>query len=252
MKSPQRSLALLLAIILGISTVSLFQNAIAQSSTDSSVTKFSLSYRAENNTIIATITKPTGVDAYNFRWKEHESQTWHYNPFHSEDSSPPYFEADAYGIPSQAYSLSPTELALSFIPKTQMGKQIDIQVQALYGSYKAVPYGHAMILPGGPTYDFSFDGQVGAWSSTQTITYGEATPSPTVPEFPATAILPLFIVIPFIAAICIRKYAAKMLRHFIKNGKAFCLVSLGFCVFGKALNFPLFTLHLRLALIALL
>lgn len=216
MISSQKSLALVLVIVVGISSLSLMQSVVAQSASGSPVTDFSLNYLSENNTIIATIKNPSGADAYNFRWKEHDSQTWYYSPFHSDTSSPPYFEGDTYGVPSQASSSGSTELALSFIPKNQQGHQIDIQVQALYGNYKAFPYGHAIVLPGGPTYDFSFDGQVGAWSNTQTITYGEAptAPSPTVPEFPTTAILPMFIVIPLLAAIFIRKYAAKTaLQH---------------------------------------
>ncbi len=64
-------------------------------------------------------------------------------------------------------------------------KTVDVQVQALYGSYRAEPYVHVQPLPGGATYDFYFDGQASYWSSTRTITTGsdvitQPTPEPTV------------------------------------------------------------------------
>jgi hypothetical protein len=172
----------------------------------------------ENKTIIATIKNPSGATYYNFRWKGHYDTTWQYSPF-NPDSEMPYFVADGYSVPFQASTSTYSKFWLSFLPQQiSADGSIDVQVQGLYGSFRTEPYVHAGWV-GAPTYDFYFEGQAGDWSSTQTITYGEATtaPSPTVPEFPTTAILPLFIVIPLLAAILIRKYAAKTAAPFYKK-----------------------------------
>lgn len=213
MRSLNKSLTLLLVAVLSASCLILIQSVSAQTTSNPIVTQFSLQYNVENNSIDATITNPSGVDAYNFRWKEHEEQRWHYSPFDEADSTPPYFAGDTYGVPSQASNSGSTLLTLTFILKTYVGRLIDVQIQALYGSYRAVPYGHAMVLPGGATYDFYFDGQASGWSSTQTVSYSQTTPSsdpqgidqpagpddaapttPSAPELPAIAVLSLFVI----------------------------------------------------------
>jgi hypothetical protein len=86
--------------------------------------------------------------------------------------------------------------------------QLDLQVQAFVGYYTnngdaSTPLGSSM----------HFTTVNGEWSNTQTIAIaGPYTPvntspnsSPTVPEFPFTAILPLFVVTPLIAIVLIRK-----------------------------------------------
>lgn len=234
MISLNKSLTLFLVAILSVSCLILIQSVSAQTAYTPIVTAFSLQYNTEDNTIAATIKNPSGVNAYNFRWKEHDEQRWYYSPF--DDSNPPFFEGDAYGVPSQASNSGYTVLTLTFIPNTHVGQLIDVQIQALYGSYRAVPYGHMMVLPGGPTYDFYFDGKVSGWSSTQTVSYGQASPSPTpqitaqptsidtaasttpsAPEFPAIAFLPLFVVIPLLAVVLMRRYASKSAMQTIKK-----------------------------------
>jgi hypothetical protein len=37
--------------------------------------------------------------------------------------------------------------------------KLDIQVQALFGDFRAVPYVHPGGVPGGPTYDFYWEGE---------------------------------------------------------------------------------------------
>jgi hypothetical protein len=171
------------------------------------------STHTENKTVIATIKNPSGATYYNFRWKGHYDTTWQYEPFNPDSGSNAYTLADTFSVPFKASTSTNTVLWLYFIHPESItpGGSIDIQVQALYGGFRAVPYGHIEPIPGGPTYDFYFNGSTSDWSSTQTMMFGQATsaPSPTVPEFPATAILPLFIVIPLIAVIFIRKYVAK-------------------------------------------
>ena len=58
--------------------------------TGETITKTIPGYRVENRSIVATIKNPSGVDAYNFRWKPHEEGNWYYRPFNIEaDQSPP-------------------------------------------------------------------------------------------------------------------------------------------------------------------
>lgn len=136
-------------------------------------------YRVENTSIVVTIKNPPDVDAYNFRWKDHNDDVWHYEPF-NPDNPLPLRAYDYIGIRANASNSEYTVLSLIFIPKT--GTSVDVQVQALYGDYRAVPYGGAL---GYPTFDFYFDGQASYWSHTQTIdlsnaeVHGTATPAPT-------------------------------------------------------------------------
>ena len=136
-------------------------------------------YQVENKSIVVTVKNPSGVDAYNFRWKAHNDNFWFYDPFNPDDTLP-FFVSDTYGVPTYASNSEYTVISLTFIPKSLTS--VDVQVQALYGDYRADPYGHVIPLPGGPTYDFYFDGQASYWSNTQTLTIGNnvvvATPTP--------------------------------------------------------------------------
>jgi hypothetical protein len=246
MKTLSKSWALLLTTALVISSLLFIQSVSAQSIP--AVTDFTLQYvdnsydtppttsstqdpyngqitttthpgtHIENKTVIATIKNPSGATYYNFRWKGHYDTTWQYSPF-SPDSEIPYFVADGYSVPFKASTSTYSKFWLSFLPQQiSADGSIDVQVQALYGNFRAEPYVHVGWV-GAPTYDFYFEGETSYWSSTQTISYSQASiaPSPMVQEFPATAILPLFIVIPLIAAIFIRKYAAKTASPYYKK-----------------------------------
>jgi hypothetical protein len=162
-------------------------------------------YHVENKTIDATITN-NGASYYNFRYKGNYEEKWKYYPF-NPDVGLGYFYPDGYRVPFQASTSKYTVLSLYFLPDIPLNGKIDVQVQALYGNFRAVPYGHAMLLPGGPTYDFYFEGEAGDWSSTQTLTISDesVSPSPTVPEFPITAVLILLVVLPLIATVILRK-----------------------------------------------
>jgi hypothetical protein len=141
-------------------------------------------YHVENKSIVATIKNPPGVDAYNFRWKEHNDSRWYYQPFNTEvDQTPPLSAADAYGVPGYASDSEYTVIYLTFIPKSVTS--VDVQVQALYGDYHAIPYG-GLPRPGGPTYDFYFDGQASYWSDTQTLTISDGSAAQTTTAPPTS------------------------------------------------------------------
>ena len=127
------------------------------------------SYSGVNKKLEATITNPAGATYYNFRIRGHYGDSeWKYFPFSPKSN---YMLADGFGVPYQASNTTTTVLALEFYELSQVpvGGEVDIQVQALFGGFRAVPYGHVIDV-GGPTYDFYFEGEAGPWSSTITIT----------------------------------------------------------------------------------
>jgi hypothetical protein len=136
----------------------------------------------DGQTVEAVIKNPQGAVFYNFRYKEHFADGWKYMPFNPNDSLP-YFLSDSYSVPFQASNSTYSELSLYFLAweHVSAGGQIDVQVQALYGYFRAVPYVH--IAPIGPTYDFYFNGSASEWSTTQTITI-PSSPSSSPPVLP--------------------------------------------------------------------
>jgi hypothetical protein len=188
------------------------------------------SYHIKYEVIQVTIVNPPGATYYNFRYKGHYGGSWNYEPS-DPNASLPYFISDSFSVPYKASTSSTTvcKIPLTEILSATPGGSIDIQVQALYGGFRAEPYVHVIDV-GGPTYDFYFEGTTSDWSSTQTVTYDQSTstplptfpeststPLPSVPELPATAILPLSAVIPFLAAIFIHKYAGKTTIPYYKK-----------------------------------
>jgi hypothetical protein len=74
--------------------------------------------------------------------------------------------------------------------------EIDFQVQALIGNQT--------LSVGGLGGHYVFTGEKGEWSNTQTVTIGSpasATPTPSIPEFPAAVVLPLFAIMLLVAAL---------------------------------------------------
>jgi hypothetical protein len=236
-------LTLLLAAILSTCCLTLAQTSWAQSTSTPTVTEFSVQYvhdsyyipievisskdpytgvitntttggaTIDNSSMVATIKNPPGATFYNFRWKGSYADDWQYFPFNPYDSrSRPYYLSDSGAVPFPVSKGSDySELSLYFLPQqiTANGS-IDIQVQALYGSFRAEPYTH-LIEACGPCYDFYFEGQASDWSSTQTISYNQLSPSstpqvtdqptgidtaasatPSAPELPTVVVLPLF------------------------------------------------------------
>ncbi|MGE5556766.1 MAG: hypothetical protein ACM3UY_11005 [Methanocella sp.] len=132
-------------------------------------------YHVENKTIDAYITN-NGASYYNFRYKGHYEDEWNYYPFYPNNELG-YFLPDAHAVPFHASTSSHTVVSLYFLPYIPVNGKLDIQVQALFGDFRAVPYVHPGGVPGGPTYDFYWEGEASDWSNTQTITIDESTPA---------------------------------------------------------------------------
>ncbi|MCW3983955.1 MAG: hypothetical protein NWE96_08150 [Candidatus Bathyarchaeota archaeon] len=85
----------------------------------------------------------------------------------------------------------------------QSGGQVDFQVQALIGAVHRIQNGSQtdplLMFP------WIFEGQTSEWSNTQTITIPQTTPSPSVPELPTFALIPLLLAVPLIAVFALRK-----------------------------------------------
>lgn len=251
MKRSDKRLTLLLVAIFSSSCFILVQSSSAQSISTPAVTEFSVNYvydsycipieiisskdpytgvitnsttgggTINNSSMVATIKNPPGATYYNFRWKGSYADDWNYYPFNPYDSGRPYFLGDTGAVPFAASKVSDySELSIHFLPQhiTPNGT-IDIQVQALYGNFRSVPYTH-FIEACGPCYDFYFEGQAGGWSSTQTLSYSQLLPpstpqstdqptgmdtaastTPSAPEFPAIVLLPLLAIVPILFAL---------------------------------------------------
>lgn len=239
MKHTSKTLALLLILALFTTSIAIVKSASAQTTQTPSTPNFAVQfvdnsydiptthsvdpytgqeitnqgYHVENKTIQIKIqnqpfkpfNNPNGQAInlyYNVRIKGHFEQNW------TEIYRP------VYGFPRQSTDSEYTVLSYTWAEQgeTQVGTrmitlragaQTEFQVEAMIG----------YIADSGPFSDRSpgeyFEGQTSGWSDTQTITIDEASgstsPSPTVPEFPVAAILPLFLVIPLIATILLRR-----------------------------------------------
>jgi hypothetical protein len=148
-------------------------------------------YRFDNKSIVATIKNPPGVNAYNFRWKPHNDSRWYYHPFDTEaDQTPPLSASGAGGPP--AYASDSEYTVISLISVNHFSGALDVQVQGLYGEYRAV-HNTPIQLFEGDYYDYYFDGQASYWSNTQTVTISDdlATQNTTPPtSTPITSSFP--------------------------------------------------------------
>ena len=157
-------------------------------------------YHLENDTIAITITNQQNqVNIYyDVRLKGHFEENW----------TELYPYSNTYEVPPQASSSNYTLIS---IPQDYpAGGQVDFQVQALTGYITTVSYlppgDHD--IPFGTTQAFTATSESG-WSNTQTITIPETstssntspTSTPTVPEFPILAIVPLLLSVFSIAVI---------------------------------------------------
>lgn len=140
-------------------------------------------YRVDNKSIVATIKNPSGVDAYNFRWKPHNESRWYYQPFDTEaDQTPPLSVSGWSGPPAYASDSEYSKITVISLNHISM-TSVEVQVQALYGEYHATPNTPIQLFEG-DYYDYYFDGQASYWSSTQTLTISDEpaaqnTPAPT-------------------------------------------------------------------------
>jgi hypothetical protein len=130
---------------------------------------------------------------YNVSYKGHYEDNWTYYP------------SGEYPRDSDAATRIPQSTAdNTVIPFTAPPEgQMDFRVQAQIGYYNGSEL--YVMAPGAPFSLYTFIGEVSGWSNTQTITIPasstspSASPTPTVPEFPLLAILPMLIVVLFIA-----------------------------------------------------
>ena len=154
-------------------------------------------YHVDNRTIILKIKNqpiPTADEAtplglyYYVRFKGHyenNENSWKYLP---KELKYGYGPASNYAEEVWYYTL--TNLASEYHLYFSEDSEIDFQVQALFGNQTLFTMG----LGG----HYSFTGESGEWSNTQTVTIGNPTsaaPTPSIPEFPVAAILPLFLII---------------------------------------------------------
>ena len=162
-------------------------------------------YHVDNKTVEATIKNNLGASYYNFRYKGAYGDEWSYYPSDS-DSVSGYNHYDSYSVPFPVSDSDYTVVSLYFLPAIPVDGEVDIQVQALFGDYRAVPYGHVFPLPA-PTYDFYFEGTTSDWSAIQTIKLAESeTPSPestliSDPNFSLYSGLALLIIILVVSAV---------------------------------------------------
>ena len=167
---------LLLITILALSSLIVIETVFAQQSLSRrSVPEFTVTFEAQNETIIITIKNQPYVSSingityhlyYNIRQKEHSEDTWRELSWSDRGSGTLVPQSDSQytvvSYSSRSYSV---------------GDQLDFQVQALLGGFVL----HQSQNPWLP--DVSYFGVPAAaesyWSSTQTITIEEfQTPSP--------------------------------------------------------------------------
>lgn len=153
------------------------------------------SYPAENNTIKVTI-KNKGASYYNLRFKGQNESEWNYYPIDPTSGSGRHgynlYDAYSNSVPYEASNSSYTVITLpsGYFQRFQVGDEVEVQIQALFGEFQSVIYGYS--APGGATYDFWFEGTINDWSGTQAVTFEENT---LIPEFPSWTLLPILIVI---------------------------------------------------------
>jgi hypothetical protein len=169
-------------------------------------------YHVENKTIQATINNNLSASYYNFRYKGRYEDEWSYYPF-DPNASLAYMLPDAYAVP---YKPSTSDYTVAALPSYYFedipeNGEVDVQVQALFGDFRAVPYVHLFPLPA-PTYDFYFEGTTSDWSNTQTVTIGESktpTPSLVTPEIVNIILGAVIVAVVFGAALGLLIYLIK-------------------------------------------
>ena len=229
----------LLVVILAVSSLMMVESAFAQSIPKPSVPDFTVQFVDSSYDI------PTAHSFDPYTGQEITNQGYHvekksidvkiknqpFEPFYMENGRPinlyynirikGHFEQNwtelyrpVYGFPKQSTDSDYTVFSYTWVEhsETQIGTrmiilragaQADFQVEAMIG----------YIADSGPFSNRSpreyFEGETSGWSNAQSITIGETSASislsPTVPEFPAVAILPLFILIPLITVILRQK-----------------------------------------------
>ncbi len=223
MKKINRNSALVLILLLAASSLIMVESASAQSIPKPSVPEFTLTYVDKSYDVAPTygtdqftgktVIKQDGYHVnkqsvvfriknqpftsyndsngnniclyYNFKFKGHYGNEWRDYPF-GESGGGTYKYSNLYYTSPESPKLAASNseytdivLSLPFLfgigDKPSFRSQVDFQVQALTGHIDYVGDGY-----------YRFTGQRSEWSSTQTITIGESTPTmePTTPTQP--------------------------------------------------------------------
>ena len=195
--------------------------------TGKTITTTTPGYRVEKKSIEITVTNQpftpyTDAEghtinlSYDVRYKGHFSESGWIQPFYQP------IRNGEYGFTAQHPQSNSGYTVISVPSEFRVGDVVDFQVQKLEGYYTSWEPMLAIVMG-----TSQFTGQYSEWSSTQTITIGEATNSnkpsptstisptptqqpfvsPTVPEFPfiSIAILPLFLAVFLISIKVYRK-----------------------------------------------
>jgi len=173
------------------------------------VTNITIDLTIKNQPFPSTINGNASNLYYNIRIKGNFGQEWNYPyssfPTWASSNSDALVGNYSHSLPAQSTT---GYTVLSFPSIYRVGDQVDFQVEAILGiqyvySVDLLP-NNEHIIPGlnYNTYDYSFVHNASGWSPTQTVTipassvtYSSPTPTPTVPEFPILAILPLFVIL---------------------------------------------------------
>jgi hypothetical protein len=151
------------------------------------------SYKDSNDTTINLF--------YNVSWKGYFETEWN-------SVSPHYLASNSshtvlsFGIDIPEYASYPATKLGNF----PVGSQLDFRIQTLIGYYKQESV--HLIDPASPLiFREVFYGESSEWSNIHSVTINSSfiSPSPTVPEFLFTVILPLLGVFPVVAIVLMRK-----------------------------------------------
>jgi len=125
--------------------------------------------------------------SYNFRFKAHDGSHWYYYPAEILPNNTIFHSVFLASNSSSTTIKLPQGIhGLSSIP---IGHQVDFQIQAMIGSYTEDVWNNTI-----------FTGEYGEWSEIIT-TIIPPLPTPSVPEFPILAIIPLMIAVLSVAII---------------------------------------------------
>jgi hypothetical protein len=214
MGSLSKGFSLLIVVILAVSSIIFVESAFAQSIPKPSVPEFTAKLissppesQSVNRTIELSIKNQPSISFYNIRMRVNDAN---WGILYPNNNSVPNQSDGEYTILSYRSGYLGVEYQYHLGYKVEnltAGDKIDFQVQAMVGSI------HRVFNPNFTNqidmYSYVFTGVTGDWSNTQTVnipeTSSSVSPSPTVPEFSVTVILPLFAVMPFIIAVIQRK-----------------------------------------------
>jgi hypothetical protein len=203
-----KSFALVIILILTISSLIMVKPAFAQTTPKPSVPEFTFRF-VESSLEVTTKNQPltayVGTNGsnpslyYGFRFKDHENiQDWNYAPIY-------YVGISSYGTyyKGSASDYTVVSFPLGNYPLTGIldSGRIDLQVMALIGNEVPTNYENGSV--------YGFDGAESNWSTTQTITIpassNSTSPTPTIPEFPSIAILLLLSMLSVAVVLSLKK-----------------------------------------------